>query len=272
MSSKHLEPVQLFDEFWERQYEVRRAIRFLRQKQNISVVAAAKMGKTSMLNVLSHQDTLLRFSLNVAEFCFVRLEGSTFQDKTQEQCLHHICEAIRQALPVVSAPQQAVRFADLQNACRQTTQAGKILILAFDQFERLTNNTRLDVDFFNGLRALSSAEVATFLIASESSLYDLQQGHIDRLSGSPFFNVFQPIDLKPLEKGSCRDILQRLLPAELSVVFDMILLWANGRPYYLKFAAYHATIIYNNDCHGDPNQWDEARTRKLRKKMAELAD
>lgn len=265
-----LEPVQSPDEFQGRHYEVRRASSFLRQKQNVSVVGAAKMGKTSMLNVLSHQKTVQQYSLS--EHLFVRVEGRELDNKSKEQCLYHICSCIHQQLPLLSYPRQNIRFADLQTMCREATRLGKKLIIVFDQFEGLTSNPQLDVDFFNGLRALSSAEFVTFLTASSSPLYELQQGHMDRLSGSPFFNVFQQIDLKPLAKEDCQAILRQIFVAEteLAGVFDMIVGWANGRPYHLKFAGYHAAQLYHRQYYGNSRQWNEACTRNLRKKMADL--
>jgi transcriptional regulator with XRE-family HTH domain len=99
-------------------------------------------------------------------------------------------------------------------------------VLCIDEFERLASREEFSLDFFEGLRAMTATSALVLITCSKSPLREL----VDKRSqGSPFFNIFEQVTLKPFnysdteqfvfEKGN----LARFQPAERQY------LWTYGR-------------------------------------------
>ncbi len=263
-----LSPVQSLNEFFGRKNEIRRMMGFLRQKQNVSIVAQNPLGKTSILNVLSHPEVMAHHQMEHATCLFIRLEGVAMAEISQDACCAYIYHSIQPRLPQPLARPDSVAFYDLSRLCRGAARMGVYLILCIDQFDRLAENSQLDVSFFDGLRSLSSAGHVTFLTASHKTLSVLQ-GTILRLSGSPFFNIFQLFELEPLAEPDGRSLLlHRLQTVGIGLppdVIEWVLSWANGRPRHLQFAAHHAIELSRQN-----NPWDDGSTNALKKELSNL--
>lgn len=70
-----------------------------------------------------------------------------------------------------------------------------IPVLCIDEFERLASREEFSLDFFEGLRAMTTTSSLVLITCSKSPLHEV----VDKRSqGSPFFNVFEQVTLKPL--------------------------------------------------------------------------
>lgn len=67
-------------------------------------------------------------------------------------------------------------------------------VLCIDEFERISSREEFSLDFFEGLRAMTSTSDLVLIIASKSPLRQVVD---KRAQGSPFFNIFEQISLKP---------------------------------------------------------------------------
>src|SRR5438132_10746767 len=69
-----------------------------------------------------------------------------------------------------------------------------IPVLCIDEFERISSREEFSLDFFEGLRAMTHTSDLVLIIASKNSLRQV----VDKsVQGSPFFNIFEQISLKP---------------------------------------------------------------------------
>jgi hypothetical protein len=64
-----------------------------------------------------------------------------------------------------------------------------------DEFEYVTQNPNFQSDFFGGLRALAIHQNLVLVTSTRRELVDLC--HSDEIKGSPFFNIFASVILRP---------------------------------------------------------------------------
>jgi transcriptional regulator with XRE-family HTH domain len=67
-------------------------------------------------------------------------------------------------------------------------------VLCIDEFERLASREEFSLDFFEGLRAMTATSALVLITCSKSPLREVVD---NRSQGSPFFNIFEQVTLKP---------------------------------------------------------------------------
>ena len=72
---------------------------------------------------------------------------------------------------------------------------GLTTVLLLDEFEYVTQNPNFGSDFFGGLRALAIHQNLPLVTSTRRELVDLC--HSDEIKGSPFFNIFANVVLRP---------------------------------------------------------------------------
>ena len=80
-------------------------------------------------------------------------------------------------------------------------------LLYLDEFEYVTQNPNFDADFFGGLRALAIHNNLSLIPATRRELVDLC--HSEEIKGSPFFNIFATVVLRPFTIEQSEDLLKR---------------------------------------------------------------
>jgi hypothetical protein len=76
-----------------------------------------------------------------------------------------------------------------------------------DEFEYVTENPNFKSDFFGGLRALAIHSGVALLPATRRELVDLC--HSEEIKGSPFFNIFANVVLRPFSRDEVEEMLER---------------------------------------------------------------
>jgi hypothetical protein len=247
------------DQFFGRERETRRALSFLHQGQSVSVVEPAKTGKTSFLLHAAHPDVRARHGLT-KEHVFVYVDSRLLADCDQDQCFLLISEEtirqVKDALPdgegIGTKLESAFREASLQTishgfqALFRTARVGALkLVLLLDDFESLTENSRLQDNFFSLLRWLHTNYQVAYLVASRSPLDVLER---IPPSNSPFFNIFQTIPLESLTpEESHRLIITQLDQASVDLpplAVNCILELGDNRPYRLQRAGHIAFQLW----------------------------
>jgi hypothetical protein len=99
-------------------------------------------------------------------------------------------------------------LAEFSTAIKQVAGDGLRPVLCLDEVEELTDRPEFDDDFFEGLRALGNGRRLAFVTVSGESL-DLLLARKKRTS--PFYNIFNHLDLAGLTDGAARDLLTRPL-------------------------------------------------------------
>ena len=101
------------------------------------------------------------------------------------------------AYPDLTLLEHCVR--DITTVQRQTP------VLCIDEFEGLTHHPEFDLQFFEGLRAITEVGLA-LVVLSKEPLIDLVSEHTRT---SPFFNVFLQLTLLPFERGDAEQFVRQ---------------------------------------------------------------
>jgi AAA domain len=120
---------------------------------------------------------------------------------------------------------------------RALKKQGTIPVLCIDEFEGFNNRQEFDIDFVEGLRAMTQTDGLILIIASKRPLKEL----IEDLTGqtSPLFNVVQQISLRPFTEKEAQDFgrdkssMAGFTKKESDFFLSQSVLYkANGEPYW----------------------------------------
>jgi serine/threonine-protein kinase len=137
-------------------------------------------------------------------------------------------------------------------AVRKLNQRGLRVALILDEFERLSTNPQLDVNFFNALRSIAGRYQFVFLTASARPLIELTYtGRSQEILSSPFFNIFAPVFLGLLAKEDAYQLMREPMrkvgaafaPATEDFLYDLV----GGHPLGLQVACFHAFELQDDE-------------------------
>jgi hypothetical protein len=245
-------PVRQPEMFYNRDHDLNEIAAFLHGNQSISIVGPRKIGKTSLLFHLMRPETQARLGLE-AKYLFVYLDCEVLGDGRSDEIFGQFALEMAAALEDRQLPPEPT----LENAgakpsrlafeasVRQLNRRGLRVVLILDEFERLSANERLDVNFFNALRSAAGRYQLVYLTASARPLIQLTySGRSQEVLSSPFFNIFAPLFLGLLPAEDARRLIEEPAAragAPLSTELqDFILDLAGGHPLALQIAAFHA--------------------------------
>ena len=103
---------------------------------------------------------------------------------------------------------------DLEDLFETIREKDLTTVLLLDEFEYVTQNPNFGSDFFGGLRALAIHQNLPLVTATRRELVDLC--HSDEIKGSPFFNIFANVVLRPLSRDEVHEMLEGYLKEVLS--------------------------------------------------------
>lgn len=245
-------PVRPQDLFFGRTHELQEIANFIKGNQSVSVVGPRKIGKTSLLFHLLRPRVSEELGISGETLmgyldCEV-LGGDSAAEVFQQFAAKLRAEVESHGLPEEPALESACvspsRLA-FESAIRALNRRGLQVVLILDEFERLSANPRLDVNFFNALRSIAGRFQLVFLTASASPLIELTySGRSREIISSPFFNIFAPIFLRLLPEADARDLI--IKPSERAgkpfplQIQKFLLEYSGGHPLILQAACFHA--------------------------------
>jgi transcriptional regulator with XRE-family HTH domain len=208
-----LEPGELYGRRRERETLLSRTTR----KASTSIIGPRRIGKTWLMNYLR----LVAPEQLGSRFRIGYLDGMSPRCRT---IAGFVAEALSKlGLPV---PEVIEGLETLDRGLQELLAKKLIPVLCIDEFERISTREEFSLDFFEGMRAMTTTSDLALIIASKSPLRQIVDS---RSQGSPFFNIFEQISLKPFtysdteqfifEKGN----LARFQPEERHY------LWTYGR-------------------------------------------
>jgi hypothetical protein len=142
---------------------------------------------------------------------------------------------------------------DLEDLFMEIDERGLRLVLLIDEFEYVTQNANFGLDFFAGLRALAIHCPLALVTATRQELVDLC--HSDSIKGSPFFNIFASVVLRPLSQEDALALIDGALKGTSIVFSDVDRTFvseaAGGHPLFTQMAGYYCFEGYQMGLEGD---------------------
>lgn len=188
-------------------------------RQSRSIVGERKMGKSSLLTVLSCPTTLRQHGFDPEQFVFIYMDLEGMANIEYDEFWPELLDQLAVALPLDQetlrgqasdmALQAEVRFMQVRRLLRRVDRAGLRIVLMLDEFESLATNAAFDAGFYGELRSLAGELGVTYITTSKQGLYDLTYQHSNTLS-SPFFNIFSEERLNLMPDAEAKELLTYL--------------------------------------------------------------
>ena len=234
--------------FYGRREDLRQIVNRLRSSahESTSIVGERRIGKTSLLKYLETPEVAAQFGLPPTEYCMVYIDFQGLTDITPERFWQRVLTKIERSicLPKLTPEIKRVRemgdfdLFDLEDLFEQIADCGLTTVLMMDEFEYVTQNPNFGSDFFGGLRALAIHQNLPLLTATRRELVDLC--HSEELKGSPFFNIFANIVLRPFSRTEVLEMLDGYMAAT-PIQFserekELVLGLGGGYPFFTQMA------------------------------------
>jgi AAA+ ATPase superfamily predicted ATPase len=217
--------------------------------ESTSTVGERRIGKTSLLYHLSKPDVAASHGLNKDAYCLVYIDFQGLTDITPQRfwqrILHKMSRSICEPslVPSIDELQKREDFDlfDLEDLFERINLSGLTVVLFMDEFEYVTQNPNFGADFFGGLRALAIHYDLALVTATRRELVDLC--HSEEIKGSPFFNIFANVVLKPFTMAEVHELIDGYVkgkpfafsPEENALALRL----GGGHPFFVQIAGYY---------------------------------
>ena len=257
-------PIRDADLFIGRQADLRQIVNRLRASahESTAIVGERRIGKTSLLKHLEDKANASALGLPPEEFCLVYMDFQGLADITPERFWSRVLQKIERAIcnPALAPEIKEIRtqgnfdLFDLEDLFTMIADDGMTVVLLLDEFEYVTQNPNFGSDFFGGLRALAIHHNLPLVTATRRELVDLC--HSEELKGSPFFNIFASIVLRPFSNEEVSDLIACYLQG-MGVEFSeeetqLILALGGGYPFFTQMAAHYLFDAKSSGLAGEP--------------------
>jgi AAA+ ATPase superfamily predicted ATPase len=243
-------PIRGSSRFHGRKNEIRQIINRLMSSahESTSIVGERRIGKTSLLNYLSDSEIAANLGLS-GQFCLVYIDFQGLTDITPLRFWRRVLtimarninsQELVQDIDQLSK-QESFDLFDLEDLFEKINNRGLIIVLFMDEFEYVTQNPKFKADFFGGLRALAIHHNLALVPATRRELVDLC--HSDEIKGSPFFNIFANVVLRPFLREEVDELIDDYIggtefaftPQEKEFVAQL----GGGYPFFMQIAGYY---------------------------------
>jgi hypothetical protein len=237
--------------FFGREEDIRQIVNRLRSSahESTSIVGERRIGKTSLLKYLDNTEVVTSLGLLPEEYCMVYIDFQGLTDITPERFWGRVLHKMERSicLPDLAPGIQQVRkqdnfdLFDLEDLFEVIGDAGLTTVLLMDEFEYVTQNPNFGSDFFGGLRALAIHQNLPLVTATRRELVDLC--HSEEIKGSPFFNIFANVVLRPFSRQNVYELLDGYL-AETDLTLterekELVIGLGGGYPFFTQMAGHY---------------------------------
>lgn len=217
--------------------------------ESTSVVGERRIGKTSLLKHLDNPDVATGLGLPPSEYCMVYIDFQGLTDITPQRFWGRVLHKMERSIcmPELAPEIQQVReqgnfdLFDLEDLFEAIADVGLTTVMLLDEFEYVTQNPNFGPDFFGGLRALAIHQNLPLVTATRRELVDLC--HSEELKGSPFFNIFANVVLRPFSREDIYNLLDGYL-AETDLTLsprerELVIGLGGGYPFFTQMAGHY---------------------------------
>lgn len=209
-------PVSDPSKFYGREREIRQITDrlFSSAFESTSVVGERRIGKTSLLKHLANPEVAQSLGLTSDEYVMVYVDFQGRVNITPVRFWSRILREVARKLADEELATMAKELGrreeidqfDLEDLFLEIEDRGLKLVLLMDEFEYVTKNENFGLDFFAGLRALAIHFPLSIITGTREPLVDLC--HSESIQGSPFFNIFASVILRPFKPEEARALLE----------------------------------------------------------------
>ncbi|MEE4193886.1 MAG: TIR domain-containing protein [Anaerolineae bacterium] len=244
-------PIRNPERFIGRQSDLNQVVKRLRSTahESTSIIGEERIGKTSLLKYLENKENADALGLSPDVYCMVYIDFQGLADITPSRFWGRVLQKIDRSIsnPNLAAEIKEIRsqgmfdLFDLEDIFALIEDEGLTVVLLLDEFESVIQNPSFNADFFGGLRALAIHANLSIVAASRLELMDLF--HFEELKGSPFFNIFATLNLRPFSQADVSDLLECYLEGTGFTFSDdeikLIRTLSGGFPCFTQMAAYY---------------------------------
>ena len=250
--------------FYGRKEELRQIVNRLLSSahESTSIVGERRIGKTSLLKYLDNPDVAASLGLLPDKYCMVYIDFQGLTDITPQRFWQRVLHKMERSIcvpdlvPEIKAIRQQEGFDlfDLEDLFALIADSGLTTVLLLDEFEYVTQNLNFGTDFFGGLRALAIHQNLPLVTATRRALVDLC--HSEELKGSPFFNIFANVVLRPFDEDEIIEMLNGYFAnSEISVTEkekEVIMKLGGGYPFFVQIAGHYLVEAKQQGLEGEP--------------------
>tara|TARA_Y100000310_G_scaffold268793_1_gene281578 strand:+ start:10876 stop:12576 length:1701 start_codon:yes stop_codon:yes gene_type:complete len=250
-------PIDNPKEFYGRkeQFEVvYRELLKLSGASSIEIIGERRIGKTSLLKMISKPKFLKLNGLYYSNFIFILfdMQGSEMLTPKEFRCqmislIKDDLESRNQekydkTIKFIDKIEKSteIRQFDFERICKELKKLNIKLVILFDEFDSLEKHSELNVDFFDALRRIQTANYVLYITASTKRI---NQFVPTQIATSSFFSYFDRVYIGLLEKDEAKDLViseSKKIKVELeNEELEFILNYAGTHPVLLKIVTYY---------------------------------
>lgn len=248
--------------FYGREGDIRQIVsRLLSAGESTSIVGERRIGKTSLLKHLATPEVAQNLGLSPEKYCLVYIDFQGLTDITPERFWQRVLRKMERSIckpdlvPEIQAlrKMEAFDLFDLEDLFENLTWEGLTTILFMDEFEYVTRNPNFGSDFFGGLRALAIHQNLALVTGTRRELVDLC--HSDEIKGSPFFNIFANLVLRPFNRTEVRELIEGYFSKTDETVSEreqkLVLHLGGGYPFFVQMGGHYLLEAKWKNLEGD---------------------
>lgn len=205
------------------------------QPQSVSVVGEPRIGKTSLLNWLYHEDSRAKYIIDdPTKYVYLLLLLKEQPPDLPEAFFAQMSNALQ----ATGHGRMAPNYEGFRRLVEDLMEEGRKLVLFCDDFGLVTQNRAFSLEFFSFMRSIANNHDVAYVTTSSEELQKLCAS--PDLEESPFFNIFTSVTLRPFNDEDARKVIEEPAgEAEISFAgeVDRMLDLAGGLPYLLQLTA-----------------------------------
>jgi AAA+ ATPase superfamily predicted ATPase len=218
-------------------------------RESTSIVGERRIGKTSLLKHLTNSEVAESFGLKNDEFCLVYIDFQGLNDIIPQRFWQRVMRLMARTMEDKErkeifkdlSKQEYIDLFDLEDLFDDIGKDGTHVVLLMDEFEYVTQNPNFNADFFGGLRSLAIHYNLSLVTATRRELVELC--HSEEIKGSPFFNIFATVVLKPFSPQETDTLIKKYTQtAEIFLTnkeVDFIRQVGGGYPFFVQMIGHY---------------------------------
>ena len=205
--------------------------------QSISVVGDRRIGKSSLLHFINHQQVRARYLDRTEAFAFAFIDLQQKRRLTLTEFFKELFLLVAREVNDDSVRQMDPTFDSVRLLLENFRRDGRKLVVLFDEFDAITTNHAFDLEFYSFLRSVANNYDVAYVTSSARDLQELC--HTQLIADSPFFNIFTNVFLRSFNRNEAVDLITKP-SAEAGVPLEgysrRIMEIGGYLPYFLQIA------------------------------------